>query len=266
MAKIFNPAKIAYFKSILSYDENTGAFTWLEDRGGHAGRAGCGATAGTMQDGYILIGIDGTVYRAHILAWWFMTGTSVPPGKELDHRDRNRSNNRWLNLCLKNRSRNNHNANPSKRNKSGVRGISWSNQANKWDARIRVNNKIICLGTYSEFAEAVSVRIKAEKQYLGESPTEQTGVTPSAARYIPEVLPKRVPTAEEIETGIRNRSLTVRTTNTSGCPGVRLHKLSGLWHARIVINYKETSLGYFKTKEEAIIARKAAEAQRFAAT
>lgn len=49
----------------------------------------------------------------------------------------------------------------------------------------------------------------------------------------------------------------MRRTNTSGYKGVRLHKFSGLWHARITLNYREISLGYFKTPEAADAAYRA---------
>lgn len=42
-----------------------------------------------------------------------------------------------------------------------------------------------------------------------------------------------------------------RVTNQSGRKGVSLHKHSGLWHARIMVNYRTVSLGYFKDKDEA---------------
>ena len=48
-------------------------------------------------------------------------------------------------------------------------------------------------------------------------------------------------------------------SNTSGKTGVRLHKKSGLWHARISVNYKEISLGYFRDFNLAVKAREAAE-------
>ena len=48
-------------------------------------------------------------------------------------------------------------------------------------------------------------------------------------------------------------------TNTSGKTGVRLHKHSGLWHARITVNYREISLGYYEEFDLAVKAREEAE-------
>lgn len=43
----------------------------------------------------------------------------------------------------------------------------------------------------------------------------------------------------------------VQSNSASGFRGVRLHKASGLWHARITANGRAHSLGYWKTPEEA---------------
>ena len=51
---------------------------------------------------------------------------------------------------------------------------------------------------------------------------------------------------------IRNSSL--RADNACGYKGVSLHKFSGLYHARINVEKKVISLGYFKNPKEAAIA------------
>jgi hypothetical protein len=55
---------------------------------------------------------------------------------------------------------------------------------------------------------------------------------------------------------IRNTGL--RSTNSSGYKGVTLHKARNKWRARIRVNGKKKSLGYFATKEEAAKAYNAA--------
>lgn len=45
--------------------------------------------------------------------------------------------------------------------------------------------------------------------------------------------------------------------NRSGSPGVK--KVGGTWYAHITVNYRTIKLGKFKTKEEAVTARKKAE-------
>ena len=55
----------------------------------------------------------------------------------------------------------------------------------------------------------------------------------------------------------RNRS--IASNNTSGVIGVRYRTTNDKWQATINTNGKRISLGHFKHKEEAIVARRAAE-------
>lgn len=52
-----------------------------------------------------------------------------------------------------------------------------------------------------------------------------------------------------------------RSTNTSGVTGVIWHKAHQKWQAYIAVNRKLIHLGYFSSKDEAISARRAAEAK-----
>jgi len=56
----------------------------------------------------------------------------------------------------------------------------------------------------------------------------------------------------------QNRNLPAH--NTSGCMGVSFHKRSGRWRADIKTNGKQRTLGLYDTKQDAVLARKAAEA------
>jgi len=57
------------------------------------------------------------------------------------------------------------NAKPA-HNTSGVRGVSWHKQMQKWQARIQVQGKMIALGSYSDFDAAVKARRQAEEKYF----------------------------------------------------------------------------------------------------
>ena len=60
-----------------------------------------------------------------------------------------------------------------------------------------------------------------------------------------------------------NINVSTRKNNTSGYKGVSLDKRRNKWRARVNIDGKEKSLGYYKTKEEAIAARKQAEIEYY---
>ena len=81
-------------KEILHYDEDTGWFTWLTDRGG---TAKAGTRAGSLKpDGYRVIRIGEKKHLEHRLAFLYKTGSW--PKKLVDHKNRIRDDNRWLNL------------------------------------------------------------------------------------------------------------------------------------------------------------------------
>lgn len=81
-------------KELLTYDPETGVFIW---RGWRSGSAVAGSVAGSLHsDGYVCIKIGRCLYRAHRLAFLYMTG-SRPIG-QVDHINMNRADNRWCNL------------------------------------------------------------------------------------------------------------------------------------------------------------------------
>lgn len=88
-----------------------------------------------------------------------------PIGLETDHKDRDGLNNRRGNLVLVTHSQNQQNAGLSKANTSGVRGVSWNNERQKWFAYIRVDHHLIGLGSYKNFEDAVQARKLGEEKY-----------------------------------------------------------------------------------------------------
>lgn len=244
--------------ALLTYSPNDGLFRWRVYRHGRNGVIRPGDVAGTVKDGYVQIGVLGCIWRAHILAWFFMIGERPPIGYEIDHWDRDRTNNSWSNFRLVTRSINNHNAEPGISNRSGVRGVSWLNDGtNKWHARIQIGKRIILLGNYINFVEAVEARRSAEFELLGHYVTSLS----TESLYTPRLSIPKIRTDVDKEDERMRKRTTTRVTNTSGYRGVRLHKQSGRWHARIVVDYKEISLGYFDTFDEAVVSRQQAEQQ-----
>lgn len=120
-------------RELLSYDINTGIFTWRVSRPG----ARTGSQAGWSDKGYWRISVDGQTYRAHRLAWLWVHGTW--PGPELDHRNRVKNDNRLLNLREASRSENQQNRPLFKNNKSGFTGVSWHKQRSRWRGAFTVD-------------------------------------------------------------------------------------------------------------------------------
>lgn len=84
-----------------------------------------------------------------------------------DHINRNRLDNRRDNLRNVSRSENMMNSKLSKRNRSGVKGVTYDKARGKWMAQIRANKKSYALGRFEMFDDAVKIRLVAETKYFG---------------------------------------------------------------------------------------------------
>lgn len=89
-------------------------------------------------------------------------------GMVVDHINRNPLDNRRENLRICTQHENTMNKSIRCSNTSGVSGVNWSKQNNKWLARIQVDGKHIYLGYYNTLEEAAEVRRQAEIEYFGE--------------------------------------------------------------------------------------------------
>lgn len=257
----YAPELFASLRAVLSYNRETGFFYWKEDRRGYGGGVKAGELAGRLRDGYVIIRHCDIDYRAHVLAYWFIRRKDVPEGFDIDHEDRNRSNNRWSNLRLLTRANNIHNADPSRANRTGQIGVSWNRKKGRYLARLTVNTKVHCLGEFAEYEDAVKARRNAEIKYLGEVMTTK-GKAPT--QPLEEGRRRFHDYAGNEEERVKKVSLTVRSTNTTGAPGVSPHK-SGLWRARIIVKGHELC-EYFPTFEQAAIRRKEMELEKHGKT
>ncbi len=89
--------------------------------------------------------------------------------REVDHIDRNKLNNTRKNLRIVNRQINNLNTGNQKNNKSsGLKGVCWHKQHNKWRAYIMLDWKQIHLGLFDTKEEAYKVRLEYENKLLTE--------------------------------------------------------------------------------------------------
>jgi hypothetical protein len=121
-----------------------------------------GDVAGSLGNrGYLGIRIDYKNYLNHVLVWLWHHG--YIPEHDIDHIDRIKIHNQIENLREVSRTCNSRNSKLSKKNTSGVKGVSWKSGENKWVAQIMVNYKTIALGRTLDFTEAVSLRLAAEQ-------------------------------------------------------------------------------------------------------
>ena len=90
-------------------------------------------------------------------------------GKEkfIDHINNNKFDNRKSNLRLATAQQNTFNKSIQKNNTSGVPGVFYIKNTNKWLATIGYNNKNINLGSFKDKSKAIIARKEAEQKYFG---------------------------------------------------------------------------------------------------
>jgi len=148
-------------KKVLEYDPITGLFTWLI-RPSMAVKIG--NVAGSTNDGYVRIKVGPKRYLAHVLVWFYVTGSW--PEHEIDHKDGDGTNNRYDNLRPATHGQNM--MNKTTWAGSGYKGVSWSKHTKKYRARIQVNKKTHELGDYKSAVEAAKVYDAAAREHHGE--------------------------------------------------------------------------------------------------
>ena len=87
---------------------------------------------------------------------------------KVDHIDRNKLNCRKSNLRFCTSQENAMNTSLKSTNSSGVSGVSWRKDKEKWRAYITKDGKQISLGHFSTKEEAIKARLKGEVEYFGE--------------------------------------------------------------------------------------------------
>lgn len=137
-------------KLILDYDPLTGEFQWRKN----------GKTAGwihkTKNNCYIRINIGKNKYRAHRLAFLYMTGEL--PSLDVDHIDGNGTNNKWCNIRSASKILNRRNSKIQSNNTSGLNGVSWNKRLSKWEVRICKKN----IGYTTNIFEAACMRFSMQ--------------------------------------------------------------------------------------------------------
>ncbi len=88
-------------------------------------------------------------------------------GIEIDHINGNTLDNRKQNLRLCKHKQNLANQQLSRANSSGYKGVSWNKQHKKWEAYIKVNQKRIHLGIFTDIKDAANAYNKSAKEHFG---------------------------------------------------------------------------------------------------
>jgi hypothetical protein len=139
-------------RALLDYDPETGRLTWRERdmdwwNAKHAGReAGV-----TDKQGYRVLSIDDRMYRAHRVIWLWAYG--VLPDL-LDHKNRDRADNRLKNLRPATPSLNAANSGMRRTNRLRVKGVHFDPRRGQYMAQISINYRKFNLGGYRTVRQA----------------------------------------------------------------------------------------------------------------
>ena len=152
-------------RELLEYDRATGLFRWRKMQPSKTKTYAPGWFKGNKGiRNYRSLWIDKRRYLAHVIAYVIVVGRW--PIHEVDHRDRDQANNKWINLRHATRHQNAKNRTVGKNNKTGVRGVTTF--GDRFRASIVTNKRYIHLGLYDLIEDAAQVRRAAEQKYYGE--------------------------------------------------------------------------------------------------
>lgn len=85
----------------------------------------------------------------------------------VDHINRNKCDNRKHNLRCCTSQKNSFNSSKRLTNKTGIIGVCWKTDKNKWKSYITLNGKQKHLGYFNDIEDAIKARLKAEAKYFG---------------------------------------------------------------------------------------------------
>lgn len=169
-------------RQLLDYDPETGSLSWKrrcveqfrDTKGRKKEHAAAnwnaryaGAEVGVIDThGYRKFRFAGSTYYAHRVAWAIAHGAW--PDAEIDHINCDPADNRLANLRQASPAENARNKRTLPRSSTGLKGVYWHRQCEKWAATIRVGGKQRYIGLYRTPEEAHAAYCEEAKKLHGE--------------------------------------------------------------------------------------------------
>lgn len=171
---------VRVLRRLIDYNPDTGEMRWKErpvwmfSDNGTQGRAGSAKAWNTKWAGRRALNVSSNTgyrvgrvfkrdYLAHRVAWAHYHGHW--PEQKIDHKNGRRTDNRITNLRSVDDFGNAQNMGLSKANKSGVTGVYWCRQKQKWHAILHTRGRTRHFGFHTRFEDAVAARKDAERKY-----------------------------------------------------------------------------------------------------
>ena len=168
-------------------------------------------------------GSDGEIHLSHLIL-------PCPDGYEVDHINRNKLDNRKENLRIVTRSENCANRGSFSFSSSKYKGVHWSKKSGRWEAAIKKDGKQMYLGSFDDEIAAASAYNHFARELWGEYAVLND--------------------IEEVDYRIARH---FRPSKHSRYLGVTKHA-NGKWTARLTIDGKRKTLGYYPTEVDAALA------------
>lgn len=147
----------AELKEIITYDPDTGFVKWKQTGKGRKIKPPNISDGVLELEGYVSMQIKRKRYKVHRLIWLYMTGDW--PKDQIDHINRNPTDNRWCNLREVTCQQNQFNRNS--------KGYYLDKKTGKYDSMIFVNGKSLYLGRYETAQEAKKAYLEAKYKFHG---------------------------------------------------------------------------------------------------
>lgn len=151
---------IERLRELFDLDADSGSLRWRFSKG----TAKAGDVAGSVNsNGRLVVTVDRKAIGAHRVVFALVHGC-LP--ELVDHIDGDPLNNRPSNLRVATRQQNGQNARISSRNRSGVKGVTWSAARSKWRADCTSNGRLCHVGLFNTIEEADrAVRLFREQHH-----------------------------------------------------------------------------------------------------
>ena len=151
-----------YLLSVFRLDTATGLLEWKARKKGIQHGKPVGSK---HRRGYLRVKLDQREYFIHRIVYKMHYGQD-PLDMEIDHIDENPTNNRPSNLRLATSSENSQNVSLTKRNKSGIKGVSFNKFRNDWRAFLSCDGTSRNLGSFpTKEAAAQAIQIARELKH-----------------------------------------------------------------------------------------------------
>lgn len=141
-------------QELFYYNKNTGIFHWKVKK---PGVKHTDDISTICAQGYKVVTLNRKRYYVHRLVWILVTGKDA--NGFIDHKNRDKADNRFDNLRVVSKSQNEHNTSKRKSNKTGYKNISYYKSSASYVAEYMLNGKRFKKAIKAEYGDICAINI-----------------------------------------------------------------------------------------------------------